>query len=482
MSASFSMNESEKDFQLVEINVEYSYYGSTRTTPVFLAKEQLCSMKYDEFTSFITSEIPHLRRIHVPLRYCLTNDANNEIDISSKYCTHQLSRLVVSGVQAICIKVVESESPLSSFSRQYTTTTVNNDIPISKPTSSKTVSSIRFSQEQWPKTQPPKSVSLPLERYTKKQDKELATINEEIDFNRSELKEFDSKLRQAARQNDGPLSACGNCHLKMGHTRRNCTFSPCKSAFSCGILTKHLDAKAERASKEKNIKSLSSKLTKAQSQVEHTKMVIQKVTNTSSKRIEEIIVKEFPQRYIARGFRNWALLNHDVVRLAEKLKGVLPTRDNVLPLLNNIVTPQIDQETLPLYYDSDDDDNAPLADCGSRVLPQKRLLEEQFAIRFPSTKTKRSRELFPDRSSSTFQNAQQEQDFKLAVELQHAENITQDKCDRGNLYDGANDDENSCHTTAQATATNIGNDTDDSQGTVNAAASALLSLNHAAKR
>ena len=77
-------------------------------------------------------------------------------------------------------------------------------------------------------------------------------------------------------------------------------------------------------------------------------MVIQKVTNTSSKRIEDIIVKEFPQRYIARGFRNWVFLNHDVVCLAEKLEGVLPTRDNVLPLLNDIVTPRIDQETLPL--------------------------------------------------------------------------------------------------------------------------------------
>ena len=76
MSASFLTEESEKDIQLVEINVEYSYYGSTRTTPVFLAKEQLCSMNYDAFTTFITSEIPHLRRTSVPLRYCLTNDAS----------------------------------------------------------------------------------------------------------------------------------------------------------------------------------------------------------------------------------------------------------------------------------------------------------------------------------------------------------------------------------------------------------------------
>ena len=96
--------------------------------------------------------------------------------------------------------VVESESPLSSFYRQPTTTTVNSDIPTSQSTSSKTacaVSSIRFSQQQQQRPQTPHRHSLPLERYTKKQNQELATINEEIHFNQSELKEFDSKLRQA---------------------------------------------------------------------------------------------------------------------------------------------------------------------------------------------------------------------------------------------------------------------------------------------
>ena len=201
MSASFLTEESEKDIQLVEINVEYSYYGSTRTTPVFLAKEQLCSMNYDAFTTFIASEITHRRRTSVPLRYCLTNDANNEIDISSKYCTHQLSRLVGSGVQAIGIRVVESESPLSSFYHQPTTTSVNSDIFTSYSTSLKTaVSSIRFSQQQQQqRPQTPHRHSLPLERYTKRQNQELATINEGIHLNQSELKEFDSKLRQAAK-------------------------------------------------------------------------------------------------------------------------------------------------------------------------------------------------------------------------------------------------------------------------------------------
>ena len=176
MSASFLTDKSEKDIQLVEINVEYSYYGSTRTMPVFLAKEQLCSMNYDAFTTFITRKIPHLRRTSLPLRYCLTNDANTEVDISSKYCTHQLSRLVGSGAQAIGIRVVESESPLSSFYRQPTTTTVNSDIPTFHSTSSKTaVSSIRFSQQQQ-RSQTPHKHDLPLERYTKKQNQELAKL------------------------------------------------------------------------------------------------------------------------------------------------------------------------------------------------------------------------------------------------------------------------------------------------------------------
>ena len=99
-------------------------------------------MNYDKFTTFITSEIPHLRRTSVPQRYCLTTDANNEIDISSKYCTHQLSRLVGSGVQAIGIRVVNRHS----FYHQATTTTLNIDLPTFQSTSLKTaVSSIRFS-------------------------------------------------------------------------------------------------------------------------------------------------------------------------------------------------------------------------------------------------------------------------------------------------------------------------------------------------
>ena len=226
----------------------------------------------------------------------------------------------------------------------------------------------------------PKHVLLPMERYARKRAQEVDRLDKEIEANRSELRAFDDKLSQASRENSGPLAACGNCHLKLGHTRRNCTFSPCQSASSCGILSKHAREKSERANIEKTIKSLNSKLSKAQNDAQHSKMVAQKVCNSNSKRIEDIVVKELPQRYVSCGFRNWALLNADVIRLAERLKGTLPTRENVLPLLSEITSTQKSKE---LYLGAT---QRPRTGCGSRVLPQKRLLEEEYAIRFPAAK------------------------------------------------------------------------------------------------
>lgn len=150
-----------------------------------------------------------------------------------------------------------------------------------------------------------------------------------------------------------------------------------KSAFSCGILAKHSEQKSERSTIEKTIKKLNSKLTKTQSDVQHARMVVQKVSNSNSKCIEDIVVKEFPQRYVSCGLRNWALLNADVVLLAEKMKGSLPTRENVLPL-SDIVRKQ---DTGKFF---DTAAPRPHTDCGSRVLPQKRILEEEFAIRYPT--------------------------------------------------------------------------------------------------
>ena len=123
----------------------------------------------------------------------------------------------------------------------------------------------------------------------------------------------------------------------MGHTKKICTFSPCKSAFSCGNLSKHSNEKAERTAIERDIGRLRIKLNKGQKDIDDAKKAAEKLNNSVSKRIEEIAIHEMPDRYLSSGLRNWALLNRDVATLQKHLKGKLHSRENVQKLLNDIV-------------------------------------------------------------------------------------------------------------------------------------------------
>ena len=135
---------------------------------------------------------------------------------------------------------------------------------------------------------------LPLQHYAKKQKE--AEIKNCIEMKHQELVRFDDKIKRASEQNRG--------HLKLGHTRKICTFSPCRSAFSCGILSKHSSKKLERSNLEKEINRLEGKLRTAAKDVENTARAADKVINSSSRQIEDVIINEMPNRYTSYGLRN----------------------------------------------------------------------------------------------------------------------------------------------------------------------------------
>ena len=230
----------ESDTQLVEFNVEYTYYGTSRKTPIFIGKTQLNSMRYDQLSPPIISEIPYLGRINVPIRYCIKDGKENEIDISPKYFTHQITRLLGSGLNAFSVRVIESESPLSSSSSTttYKGNAARDNTEHENPTTGASINAgihrhrvLSRPNEPAPAVLPRKSLLTPLERYSQKHNEHLNMMNDQIELSRQELTTFDDKLNQACRENSVPLTACGKCHLKLGHTRRNCSFSPCKAGF-----------------------------------------------------------------------------------------------------------------------------------------------------------------------------------------------------------------------------------------------------------
>ena len=176
---------------------------------------------------------------------------------------------------------------------------------------------------------------------------------------------------------------------------------PCKSAYSCGYLSKHVSEKFKISNLQREIAKLEGNLNK--------------VTTSIPKQIEDVIVRELPCRYTLNGHRNWTLSNKDVAIL----HGKLPSRQNVLQLLHSMVL----------------DSSSPLTHhCMSS---QKHLLSNEYGIVFP-TDTGRGNSIIeqstvvtsaskPNKSGSTFSkaslscfpaSAQEEKNFKLALQLE----------------------------------------------------------------
>ena len=219
--------------------------------------------------------VPHLCKA-TSLRWTVEDD-DLEVDLSPFYFNVQIRDLLEKG-DIIKVNAIQFESPAACTSSQ------NQEAP-SKCNSSKdhvarqtqarrellleqAASTLQTIDEDSDTDTDNENegnaphIMLPLERYALKQRETVENIKHELQNGTRKLEQFDEKIRRASSQNAGVLSSCGNCHLKMGHTKKIYTFSPCKSAFSCGNLSKNSNEKAEKTAIERHIDRLRIKLNK----------------------------------------------------------------------------------------------------------------------------------------------------------------------------------------------------------------------------
>ena len=130
----------------------------------------------------------------------------------------------------------------------------------------------------------------------------------------------------------------GNCHLRTGHTRRNCTFDSCNSARSCGDIDKHCDEKARRRKLTSEIASLETHL-KSTIDVQHSSKKTleesfdEKLEESFAAKIEQDIIDTNPNLYIQNGIKNWSLIHKQVAVLENLCEGKLPRRHDIPQLL-----------------------------------------------------------------------------------------------------------------------------------------------------
>jgi len=154
---------------------------------------------------------------------------------------------------------------------------------------------------------PPKDsrILLPLERYAKRQQQTANDLECKLNVKRQELAKCREKLNKASQQNQGNKTACGNSHLKLGQTKKSGEFSPCRSVYSCGSLTKNGGEKIAFATLERETARLERSLSTAQNEIHNAERATDKVLSSVPKQIEDVIVKELPNRYMLLGRRTF---------------------------------------------------------------------------------------------------------------------------------------------------------------------------------
>ena len=245
------------------------------------------------------------------------------------------------------------------------------------------------------------STSSPVDRMLARKLENIEIATKELQNITAQKENFERELSQAVLLNTGTLSVCGKCHLKLGHTRRNCDGEDCTSVMFCGILDRHPQDKSRRRSLAQNMIKCERQLANLQSDYNNKLQAYKSVEDSFARKIETEIIASHPSKYISNGVKNWALLNKHVALLQKKCNGKLPPRHTVTRLLDEAVREHEMRRTVPHARENG-------------VNPKKRILEEEYAIKFPrrSTTATSSFPYPPVVPPSEFD------DFRLAVRLQ----------------------------------------------------------------
>ena len=252
---------------LVKMKIVYDYYSNQRVTPFFIREEELVSLGFDEFKARLFTEVPYLNKIATSLRLAVVED-NLEVDLSPSYFNYQIKGLLEKE-KTVTVKAFMFDSPglppshAEKNSVSGTTSIVSNNLASQKPrqdlrkvefSNSRAKRSLTLTGQKndfvfdtsdsdsdsgfpvIPAKAKDQRILLPLERYAKKQQQTANDIQRTLQVKKQELAKCREKLNMASQQNMGNKATCGNCHLKLGHTKKSCDFSPCRSAYSCGYI------------------------------------------------------------------------------------------------------------------------------------------------------------------------------------------------------------------------------------------------------
>ena len=191
------------------------------------------------------------------------------------------------------------------------------------------------SESEFPNLMADNIIKTPVERLFDNLETNIAEINQDIARKTEEVNSLKQEVNSARERNQGVLTVCGQCHLRDGHTKRNCELGLCESATYCGLIDRHPVDKGRVRKLESELTVLQKKLKTAQESYKTKKTAYSKVNDSFIVKVEHDLILTDPQLYVQNGCKNWSLIHKHAAILEKECKGKLPKRRDIPQLLKN---------------------------------------------------------------------------------------------------------------------------------------------------
>ena len=147
---------------------------------------------------------------------------------------------------------------------------------------------------------------------------------------RQEKEEVTQKLEAASSvASDKKTIVCGNCHLRLGHTKKKCALERCTDEFLCGQEKQH-PGQINRWKMDQAISRQEKIVSECKAELKRHKTAVQTVKNCKARHIENRLLENSEACGNELGHLKWNLVRKHATMIStllqEKYEGFYPRK------------------------------------------------------------------------------------------------------------------------------------------------------------
>ncbi|VDI65651.1 Hypothetical predicted protein [Mytilus galloprovincialis] len=169
----------------------------------------------------------------------------------------------------------------------------------------------------------------PLQLLIDELEDEVHVKSVEFESAKEHLKSLEKKFTNPNIKIDKTKSQCGQCHMRLGHTKRNCELGVCEGPQMCNDLDKHDVEKKQFCDASTTVKNITKDLEKVKQNLHLKKQTYENTCDTFFSRVLPHLVNTNTDKYYpvgSFGLRQLSMgaIHPDIAILDKHYRGIIP--------------------------------------------------------------------------------------------------------------------------------------------------------------